>query len=131
MLLAHPATGSTPFRVDTAHPLLDLSDVVSTAGEEGLLGLAFDRSGSTLYVSYDIESNDTRVGVLPHRRDERRGPRSPAATATLVLAVDQPDETNHKAATCSSGPTAPSTSGWATAATRATRTTSARTPTPG
>ncbi len=103
VLLAHPATGSTPFRVDTAHPLLDLSDVVSTAGEEGLLGLAFDRSGTTLYVSYDIESDDTRVVSYPVGGTSA-APTIAGGHGTPVLAVDQPDETNHKGGDLQLGP---------------------------
>ena len=103
VLLAHPATSSTPFRVDTAHPLLDLSDVVSTAGEEGLLGLAFDRSGTTLYVSYDIASNDSRIVSYPIGGTSE-APTIVRGQRTLVLAVDQPDETNHKGGELQLGP---------------------------
>lgn len=103
VLLAHPASGSTLFRVDTAHPLLDLSHVVATAGEEGLLGLAFDRSGSTLYVSYDIESNDSRVVSYPVGGTSE-APTIASGHSTLVLAVDQPDETNHKGGDLQLGP---------------------------
>jgi glucose/arabinose dehydrogenase len=103
VLLAHPAAGATPFRVDTAHPLLDLSDVVSTAGEEGLLGLAFDRSGTTLYVSYDIASNDSRIVSYPIGGTSE-APTIVRRQRTLVLAVDQPDETNHKGGELQLGP---------------------------
>ena len=41
--------------------LLDLSDAVSTAGEGGLLGMAFSRDGSELFVNYTAKPMTTRV----------------------------------------------------------------------
>mgnify|MGYP006090268543 CR=1 FL=1 len=41
--------------------LLDLSDAVSTAGEGGLLGMAFSKDGSELFVNYTTKPMTTRV----------------------------------------------------------------------
>ena len=41
--------------------LLDLSDAVSTAGEGGLLGMAFSEDGSELFVNYTAKPMTTRV----------------------------------------------------------------------
>ena len=41
--------------------LLDLSDAVSTAGEGGLLGMAFSKDGSELFVNYTAKPMTTRV----------------------------------------------------------------------
>jgi glucose/arabinose dehydrogenase len=103
VLLAHPAAAGRPFSVDADHPLLDLSRVVSTAGEEGLLGLAFDRSGDTLIVSYDLRSNDSRIMSYPVT-GSASSPVIAAGSGKLLLAVDQPDETNHKGGDLQLGP---------------------------
>ena len=41
--------------------LLDLSDAVSTAGEGGLLGMAFSKDGSELFINYTAKPMTTRV----------------------------------------------------------------------
>ena len=41
--------------------LFDLSDAVSTAGEGGLLGMAFSKDGSQLFVNYTAKPMTTRV----------------------------------------------------------------------
>ena len=41
--------------------LLDLSDAVSTAGEGGLLGIAFSKDGSQLFINYTAKPMTTRV----------------------------------------------------------------------
>ena len=41
--------------------LLDLSDAVSTAGEGGLLGMAFSKDGSDLFINYTAKPMTTRV----------------------------------------------------------------------
>ena len=41
--------------------LLDLSDAVSTAGEGGLLGMAFSKDGSQLFINYTAKPMTTRV----------------------------------------------------------------------
>ena len=41
--------------------LLDLSDAVSTAGEGGLLGIAFSKDGSQLFMNYTAKPMTTRV----------------------------------------------------------------------
>lgn len=85
----------------TRSPLLDLTDIVGTDGEEGLLGLAFNRTGSVLYVSYNLKSGDTRVDALAVTG------RGNAVTLTKrrnVLAVGQPATTNHKGGDLALGP---------------------------
>jgi len=45
--------------------LFDLSDLVSTAGEGGLLGMAFSKNGSELFVNYTAKPMTTRVSSFP------------------------------------------------------------------
>ena len=45
--------------------LLDLSDMVSTAGEGGLLGMAFSKDGSELFINYTAKPMTTRVSSFP------------------------------------------------------------------
>ena len=66
-------------------PVLDITDEVSTGGEQGLLGLTFSANGDVLYVSYTNSDGDSRLDAYPMRgdrvvREERRE----------LLAVDQP-----------------------------------------
>ena len=109
---------------------LDIGDLVTCGGEQGLLSVAFDpdyaRTGA-FYVNYTDTDGDSRTVEYkrsaddPARRRSRQrsgaAARSPTSRATTT------------AACCSSGPTAGSTSGWATAAARATRSARPRTPT--
>ncbi|HEX2116113.1 MAG TPA: PQQ-dependent sugar dehydrogenase [Alphaproteobacteria bacterium] len=86
-------------------PFLDLSTQVATAGEQGLLGLAFDPDFATngrFYVNLTNTSGDTEI------RSYRVSPADPnhadAASMQLVLGVDQPDFTNHKGGWLGFGP---------------------------
>ena len=47
--------------VNISKTLYDLSDAVSTAGEGGLLGMAFSDDGSELFVNYTAKPMTTRV----------------------------------------------------------------------
>ena len=47
--------------VSISKTLYDLSDAVSTAGEGGLLGMAFSKDGSQLFVNYTAKPMTTRV----------------------------------------------------------------------
>jgi glucose/arabinose dehydrogenase len=86
-------------------PFLDVSTQVSTNGERGLLGLAFDpeyAANGRFYIDLTNTSGDTEV------RSYRVSPTDPShadpASAQLVLFVDQPDFTNHKAGWLGFGP---------------------------
>jgi glucose/arabinose dehydrogenase len=89
-----------------ATPFLDVSSQVSVSGEQGLLGLAFDpgfATNGTFYVDLTNTSGDTEVRsyrVLPTDHGH-----ADAASAQLVLGVDQPDGlTNHKGGWLGFGP---------------------------
>ncbi|MDG2352764.1 MAG: PQQ-dependent sugar dehydrogenase [Acidimicrobiales bacterium] len=45
--------------------LLDLSNMVSTAGEGGLLGMAFSKDGSELFINYTAKPMTSRVSSFP------------------------------------------------------------------
>ena len=45
--------------------LLDLSDEVSTAGEGGLLGMAFSKDGNEIFVNYTAKPMATKVSSFP------------------------------------------------------------------
>ena len=47
--------------VSIGETLYDLSDTVSTAGEGGLLGMAFSKDGSELFINYTAKPMTTRV----------------------------------------------------------------------
>ena len=108
-----------------APPWLDISARVSSGGERGLLGLAFDP---------DFRANGASSSTTPtsrqHRRRRatrraRRRRADPATARRVLLHVAQPFPTT--TAACSrSGPTATCTSGWAMAAPAATRRATAR-----
>jgi glucose/arabinose dehydrogenase len=67
---------------------LDVRSRVTAGGEQGLLGLAFDpryASNRLIYVDYTDTSGDTRVV-----RFRTNGVRALPATASVLLAIDQP-----------------------------------------
>jgi len=82
-------------------PYLDLSDVVTTSGEEGLLGLAFDRNYATngrFYVNYVTPGGSFHQGVTHIAQflvsaDPDIADRTSEKT---LITIDQP-QTNHKA----------------------------------
>ena len=65
--------------------VLDISDRVSTGGEQGLLGIAFGPTGSSLFADYTDRSGDTRVVEYAYANG-----RANRDAERLVLAVDQP-----------------------------------------
>jgi glucose/arabinose dehydrogenase len=72
-------------------PFLDLSDVVSTGQEQGLLGLAFHpdfASNGQLYVNYTNIAGDTVVAEYAAPRGSQADP----ASARELLVIDQPHE---------------------------------------
>lgn len=78
-------------------PFLDIDALVSTAGEGGLLGLAFDpdyaRNGR-FFVSYTDNANDSVVARYTVSADDPN--RADPASATVLLYIDQGSST-HKA----------------------------------
>ena len=75
-------TGGEPLEV------LDMTDLTESAGERGLLGLAFSPDGTLLYASYTNNDGDSRVDEYAMGA----GPEGTADPATRreVLALDQP-----------------------------------------
>lgn len=84
-------------------PFLDLSAVVASPDEEGLLGLAFHpdyANTGRFFVYYTDLNNDTRVSEFHVSAD----PDVADPTETLVLGVDQPATTFHKGGMLAFGP---------------------------
>ena len=85
-------------------PFLDLSAIVSSAGESGLLGLAFDPGFATnglFYVNLINTAGDTEVRRYHATGADQADP----ASALVLLTVDQPaGRTNHKAGWLGFGP---------------------------
>jgi len=85
---------------------LDLSSRITTVGEGGLLGLAFDpsyRQTGRFYVELTNPSDDTQI--LRYQRSLDSALRADAGSATLIVEVDQPTgRTNHKAGWLGFGP---------------------------
>lgn len=82
---------------------LDIRSLVSTSGEQGLLGLAFHpayESNGKLYVNYTNNSGDTRVVEYTANIDRSAAVSSSART---LVAIDQP-ATNHNAGDLVFGP---------------------------
>src|SRR5262245_21962493 len=86
-------------------PFLDVSAQIATAGEEGLLGLAFDPNfaqNGYIYVNLINLSGDTEI------RRYQVSANNPnlidPASATLIIAIDQPNATNHKGGWLGFGP---------------------------
>ncbi|MFN8036997.1 MAG: PQQ-dependent sugar dehydrogenase [Acidimicrobiia bacterium] len=79
-------------------PVLDLRDTISSAGERGLLGLAFSPDGTKLYVDYTNLNGDTRVDEY-----EMRGTLASRATRRELLAIPQP-QPNHNGGQLAFGP---------------------------
>ena len=80
--------------------VLDLSGLVSTGGERGLLGAAADPDGGRLYLDYTNRSGDTEIRSWP--LDAGR-PRGAAADGVLHLTIGQPFA-NHNGGHLAFGP---------------------------
>ena len=109
-------------------PFLDISDLLTSGGEQGLLSMAFApdyaRSGR-FYVDFTDRNGDTRVEEF---RRSRRSPNRANRSQPQARAVRQPAvRRTTTAACCCSGRTTCSTSAWATAARAAIPTTTPRT----
>jgi glucose/arabinose dehydrogenase len=84
-------------------PFLDIHAQVSTGGEQGLLGLAFDPSYGTngrFIVHYTNEAGDTRLSAFHVSPDPDR---ADATSEQVLLAVDQPFA-NHNGGQIAFGP---------------------------
>ncbi|HLT70208.1 MAG TPA: PQQ-dependent sugar dehydrogenase [Acidimicrobiales bacterium] len=109
-LVANPATGTTlvaeregrvrPLRDGAlGDPVLDISDRVVTAAEQGLLGIEVAPDGSTLYVSYSLAPDgDTRVDAYALDGDAVE-----AGSHRELLAIEQPYP-NHNGGDLAVGP---------------------------
>ncbi len=65
--------------------ILDISDKVSSGGEQGLLGIAFGPDGSTLYADYTNRDGDTRVVEYSMSNGT-----AVKGSERVLIAVDQP-----------------------------------------
>lgn len=86
----------------TGAPFLDVSGLISTGGEQGLLGLAFHpryAQNGRFYVNYTDRGGDTRV--VEYRRGSSG--RADPSSARVLLTVDQPYE-NHNGGHLAFGP---------------------------
>ena len=87
-----------------ATPFLDISGLVSTSGEQGLLSMAFDPHYATnrnFYVDYTNVSGDTRV--VRYRASSSNPDVAVAASAKVLLGVAQP-YSNHNGGQLQFGP---------------------------
>ena len=85
-------------------PFLDISSLVSTGGEQGLLSMAFDPHYATngrFYVDYTNANGDTRV--VRYRASSSNPDMAVAASAKVLLGVAQP-YTNHNGGQLQFGP---------------------------
>ncbi|HYK01183.1 MAG TPA: PQQ-dependent sugar dehydrogenase [Thermoanaerobaculia bacterium] len=87
-----------------AQPFLDVSSIISSGGERGLLGLAFHpryAENGFFYVNYTDTAGDTKV--VRYTRSAADPNRADAASARLILDVDQPFS-NHNGGQLQFGP---------------------------
>jgi hypothetical protein len=86
-------------------PFLDVSSSISTAGEQGLLGMAlapdFATSG-VFYVHVNNTSGDTEI--RRYRTQTANRDLADAASGDVILFADQPAATNHKGGWIGFGP---------------------------
>ena len=85
-------------------PFLDVSRLIVSGGEQGLLGLAFAPDYARtrrFYVHYTNRAGDTRV--VEYRRSRSSADRADAGSARVVLRQDQP-ESNHNGGQLAFGP---------------------------
>lgn len=80
-------------------PVLDLTSIVGSGGERGLLGLAFSPDGTRLYVDYTNRDGNTRVDEYAMRVDGT----APRASRRELLAIAQP-QANHNGGSVVVGP---------------------------
>jgi len=86
-------------------PFLDISGLISTGGERGLLGLTLDPQYNTnlqFYVFYTNTSGN--IVIARYRRDAANTNLADASSATLLLAVAHPNFSNHNGGMLAFGP---------------------------
>ena len=93
-----PATVGRPDFALVSEPTLDVADLVTTAGEGGLLGLTFSADGQYLYASYTDNRGDS---VLAEYRMD--GDRADPSSARILSQVEQPFS-NHNGGQVERGP---------------------------
>jgi glucose/arabinose dehydrogenase len=81
-----------------SEPVIDLTSVVGSGGERGLLGLAFSSDGTKLYVHYTDKSGDTRLDEYT-----MSGTTADMGSRRQLLALPQP-QPNHNGGQLSFGP---------------------------
>jgi glucose/arabinose dehydrogenase len=79
-------------------PVLDLSNLIASGGERGLLGIAFSPDGRYLYLDYTDVDGNTHVAELT-----MRGARPDPASRRDLLTVEQPFP-NHNGGQLAFGP---------------------------
>jgi glucose/arabinose dehydrogenase len=92
--------------VTDASVFLDMQDQVLTGGEQGLLGLAFDpdyRTNGFFYVYYSIETPH-RSRISRFRVSAGNADQADKSSETVLLEIDQPNFSNHKAGMIAFGP---------------------------
>jgi glucose/arabinose dehydrogenase len=85
-------------------PFLDVSELISTGGERGLLGLAFHpeyASNGRFYINYTDGEGDTRIVAYTVSADDPNA--ADADSAEELLSVDQP-RANHNGGWIAFGP---------------------------
>src|SRR5262249_29354603 len=88
-----------------ATPFLDVSSEVATDGERGLLGLAFDPNFATNGFFYVNLSNKNNGNTEIRRYQVSSNPNvANAASATLILSINQSEFNNHKGGWLGFGP---------------------------
>jgi glucose/arabinose dehydrogenase len=87
------------FDGDATTTALDLTDRVSNANEQGLLGLTFDPEGGLAYVNFTDEAGVTNIAEYAVTADATFDP----ASERIVLQVPQP-YSNHNAGDLAFGP---------------------------
>lgn len=86
-----------------AEPFLDISNLVSTGSEQGLLGLAFHpryAENGRFFVNYTDSEGDTRIVAYTVSADPNR---ADADSGSIILTVDQP-YANHNGGWLGFGP---------------------------
>jgi glucose/arabinose dehydrogenase len=92
-------------RRDLDRPFLDISDLVRSGGEEGLLGLAFspDYQRTRRFYVY-FTNNDGDVEIDEYKTTRRSAVRANRKSRRRLLTVPHPGESNHNGGTLAFGP---------------------------
>jgi glucose/arabinose dehydrogenase len=88
-----------------ATPFLDVSSQILTAGEQGLLGLAFDPNfAQNRYIYVDLINSSGDTEVRRYQVSAGNPNVVDPASNTLIITIDQPNASNHKAGWLGFGP---------------------------